>query len=245
MRSLLLAAPRPILHHLRDAARGCVSDERCEIAARERVGEALRAATSPIAAALVVNPPSSWSPARLHRLLRAHTGDAILGIAFVQTTATPGPATAAAVARWMTWATSDPGAGREHDRAPLPDRLELRLDDTLDAPSRARRALREPLAAWGLEHLADRAALVVSELVTNAVLYGGGAPVGLCIAHPAGEVLRVAVTDAAPDRLPVVRRPGPGSPAGRGLRIVDRSSDVWGITVGGTCKRTWCEMWSG
>lgn len=48
---------------------------------------------------------------------------------------------------------------------------------------RARQATRRALAAWQLERLADDAALVVSELVANACLHGGG---------PVTVVLRLA-----------------------------------------------------
>lgn len=73
----------------------------------------------------------------------------------------------------------------------------------------ARAAVRGRLRDWGLESLADLTALLVSELVTNALRHATG-PIGVRLVRPAapGDVLRVEVSDPFPD-LPGSAPPGP------------------------------------
>lgn len=61
---------------------------------------------------------------------------------------------------------------------------------------RARRATARALAAWHLEQLSDDARLVVSELVANACLHGGG-PVTVVLRRVPGGI-RGEVGDALP-----------------------------------------------
>lgn len=71
-------------------------------------------------------------------------------------------------------------------------------------------------------------ALVVSELVTNALLHGDG-PICVCLERRGGQV-GVAVSDAGSD--PVRRRTGsPHDERGRGLLVVDALTDNWGVEV--------------
>ena len=71
------------------------------------------------------------------------------------------------------------------------------------APSRARGLVRTTLAEWGLGTAIDTTALLVSELVTNAVKYGRG-PITVSLEH-VGPVLRIGVADTELDRLPQPR----------------------------------------
>ena len=81
------------------------------------------------------------------------------------------------------------------------------------------------------------AVLVVTELVTNAVLYAPG--VIELRATLTGTRLRIEVGDSSPE-LPSLREPGAG---GRGLRIVEQLSDRWGVvTEDGPGKTAWCEI---
>ena len=112
------------------------------------------------------------------------------------------------------------------------------------APGRAR--------AWALarireglhgadDMLLDDAALVLSELVTNA-LRAGGTSVTVQLQLWPGR-LRVAVTDSAPGR-PHLRHPGLRETSGRGLQVVATLADDWGVTeldpAGG--KQVWAEL---
>jgi DNA-binding response OmpR family regulator len=108
------------------------------------------------------------------------------------------------------------------------------------SPGVARRFVTETLAKWESETVADAALLVVSELVTNAVVHATSA-----------AVLRLGYTDRS-IRIEVSDH-GSGSPAplvatddgegGRGLLLVAAVSAAWGVesTASGG-KRVWAEL---
>lgn len=97
---------------------------------------------------------------------------------------------------------------------------------------RARKFLAHHLAAWGLPHLTDSAALVVSELVTNAVAHAHP-PYGCLIATRLERLdcgLRIEVHDAN-DTKPERREAPPDSESGRGLALVHALTDgQWGVS---------------
>ena len=98
------------------------------------------------------------------------------------------------------------------------------------------------LRALGFEHLVDDAHLVVSELVTNALLHGGGRAVVRVL--PAGDGVRAEVADGT--RLPPVIGPqSDRAMTGRGLRLVRALADRWGVDVRGQGKVVWAELSSG
>jgi anti-sigma regulatory factor (Ser/Thr protein kinase) len=74
------------------------------------------------------------------------------------------------------------------------------------------------------------AALMVSELVANAVLHGIGT-ISLRIDLEAA-VLRVEVSDEG--NVAIAPSPTPGAHGGWGLRIVDQLADDWGVLAGST-----------
>ena len=78
-------------------------------------------------------------------------------------------------------------------------------------------------------------ALVVSELVANAVKHGSG-PVGLLV-ETDGSAVRIAVRDAGP-------APTVGSSDGFGLQIVDRLARATGVDRHETGKTFWAEVGS-
>jgi anti-sigma regulatory factor (Ser/Thr protein kinase) len=86
------------------------------------------------------------------------------------------------------------------------------------------------------------AALLTSELVTNAVRHGGSRAV--IDAHAPGGVLRVSVQDDNP-ALPVVGdHPDLTSESGRGLHLVDALASRWGVEKApqGEGKAVWFEL---
>ncbi|MEU8995985.1 ATP-binding protein [Streptomyces caniferus] len=107
----------------------------------------------------------------------------------------------------------------------------------------ARRFTRATLAGWQLcADVADDVALVVSELVSNALRYGvkdpgvdaaPEAPAPFCNAWLAltrqNSTVLCAVSDAGTG-APVVKPPDALAESGRGLHIVDQLSDDWGWT---------------
>ncbi|MEU1629341.1 ATP-binding protein [Streptomyces sp. NPDC020096] len=113
--------------------------------------------------------------------------------------------------------------------------------DFLPADSRVwqmRRITAAHLRHWGLTALADNAALVVSELVTNAIRHGQGRPVGLRVVRSARE-LRIEVTDGNPTP-PRPRSAGITDESGRGLLIVAALAQEWGVSPDG--RTTWCSL---
>ncbi|MFJ2111457.1 MULTISPECIES: ATP-binding protein [unclassified Streptomyces] len=86
----------------------------------------------------------------------------------------------------------------------------------------------------------DTAALLLSELVTNALRHGSppGREIGVSL-HRADGTLRLEVEDAG-DFLPRPRTPGPDDECGRGLALVDALADDWGVAPRrGPGKRVW------
>jgi anti-sigma regulatory factor (Ser/Thr protein kinase) len=85
------------------------------------------------------------------------------------------------------------------------------------------------------------AVLLVSELVTNAILHGR-APLELR-AHSARSGLRVEVADHNPNRPPVLNtHEDLTEPGGRGLQLVDTLADRWGWSENGDGKVVWFEL---
>ncbi|HEX6755300.1 MAG TPA: ATP-binding protein [Mycobacteriales bacterium] len=118
----------------------------------------------------------------------------------------------------------------------------IELDGDPDAPSRGRHAAERVLIAWGCEDPArEDLLLVVSELVTNAVLHGAE-PIVVTLVRDF-ERVRVEVTDAAPDSSPYSSRVTNESVAGRGLSVVTRLAAAWGWRADpGTHKTVWAEL---
>ncbi|MGI5367614.1 hypothetical protein C9J60_12960 [Streptomyces sp. A244] len=106
----------------------------------------------------------------------------------------------------------------------------------------ARRVVRGQLRDWGLDSLADLAALLVSELVTNALRYATG-PIGVRLVRPSGlgAVLLVEVSDPLPDP-PRERAARLEDESGRGLHLVASSSRRWGTRPGVSGKTVWFEL---
>ncbi len=89
----------------------------------------------------------------------------------------------------------------------------------------ARRLVRRTLEEWDLSHLEEAAVLLVSEVVTNAVLHARTElAVEIC---RAGGVVRVTVSDRSP-ASPQRRRPGLQAGTGRGLGLLAVMATDWG-----------------
>ncbi len=73
----------------------------------------------------------------------------------------------------------------------------------------------------------DAILVMVSELAMNAVQH---ARTEFAVSvHIAGRLLRVEVSDAGEGTPQARPMPPPGSPRGRGLSLVERLSDRWGV----------------
>ncbi|WP_030236391.1 MULTISPECIES: ATP-binding protein [unclassified Streptomyces] len=123
--------------------------------------------------------------------------------------------------------------------------LEIRPDPA--EVGRARQWARSRLAGSGIradESLAETLILLVSELVTNAVVHTG-CPAVLRLSLPGaatGEaIVRLEVADRSL-RAPVPRCADDDATGGRGLALVDGLADRWGWSAEGAGKRIWCEL---
>ncbi|MCI0386626.1 ATP-binding protein [Streptomyces sp. CNQ085] len=128
--------------------------------------------------------------------------------------------------------------------------LQVRLEVGSDPEEvgRARRWARSRLAGFGLEPddcMVETLVLLVSELVTNAVVHTGRPAVlrmllsGCLVAG--GGTVRIEVADTSSS--PPLRRPAEGeATGGRGLELVGGLADRWGWLREGTGKRIWCEL---
>jgi anti-sigma regulatory factor (Ser/Thr protein kinase) len=105
----------------------------------------------------------------------------------------------------------------------------------------ARRVVAAASVGWGLAALSADAELVVSELVSNALLHAPGTEsFEVCLVrHPGG--LRLEVADGS-SLVPMIRELEDERPGGRGLRIVQAIAVAWGHEKGGSGKRVWVEL---
>ncbi|MEU2184146.1 SpoIIE family protein phosphatase [Streptomyces thermolilacinus] len=109
-----------------------------------------------------------------------------------------------------------------------------------DAVMHARRFTARTLRAWGVAEEADAALLVVSELVTNALVHTQGA-VRLDLTL-AGDRMRIAVTDTSPRAPAKPVMADWESTGGRGLFLVEAMSASWGSVPVSGGKQVWSEF---
>ncbi|MFE5136410.1 SpoIIE family protein phosphatase [Streptomyces fagopyri] len=111
-----------------------------------------------------------------------------------------------------------------------------------EALTEARRMIRAAVRAWGAAERADEIELVADELITNALMHTEGpAIVTLRVLSGPDRRLRVEVEDSS-SALPRRREAGVSGVSGRGLLLVDRLADVWGVEARGGGKCVWCEF---
>lgn len=103
----------------------------------------------------------------------------------------------------------------------------------------ARRFVREALAQWGRDELVDTAVLLVSELVTNAVLHARS-EVTVTVS-PRADRVRVEVGDTGAG-TPFLRRPSEAATTGRGLGLVQSCALAWGVQPQPLGKAVWFEL---
>ncbi len=106
-----------------------------------------------------------------------------------------------------------------------------------ESPQAAREFTRETLWRWDMCAAFQDAAMVVSELVTNALCHGAGLAAGEAVRgrvefslwHRASHLV-CAVTDPSAEP-PTLRTPDPSAEAGRGLYVVQALATTWGWTM--------------
>jgi anti-sigma regulatory factor (Ser/Thr protein kinase) len=103
----------------------------------------------------------------------------------------------------------------------------------------ARRFLVQLLEAWDLQGLEYDASVVLSELVTNAVLHAR-TEVRLEVSYE-DSVLRLEVSDGSP-KLPMAKRPNPQAATGKGLVLIDALATEWGVRPEPNGKTIWASF---
>lgn len=88
-------------------------------------------------------------------------------------------------------------------------------------------------------HRVDDVRLMVSELVTNAVVHAASASTVNACANP--QLLRVEVADQSTERA-IEQHPPLSQPEGRGLMIVAALADAWGVELQAAGKTVWFEL---
>jgi anti-sigma regulatory factor (Ser/Thr protein kinase) len=161
-----------------------------------------------------------------------------------------GPVVAALVTSFRAWSTSwaaavaSPGAHASRLRSAGcvgQVHCELVLPVDASAPGMARAFLRRVAEQWGDDdELAQDAAMVITELVANAVDHARTeSTLSLGVTQ---DGLRVAVRDTRPDPVPRPAPIDPTAPRGRGLQMVDALTTAWGVTMHAGGKTVWAVL---
>lgn len=119
------------------------------------------------------------------------------------------------------------------------DGAHLHLAGHLSEVSRARRLAVAWAARSGVD--VDDAALLATEVATNALRHGGPG-VDLWVRPLAGGGMRVELIDGRADVLPRQRVAGPDAEGGRGLLIVSALARAWGTYRLSAGKCVWFEL---
>ncbi|MEU2060631.1 SpoIIE family protein phosphatase [Streptomyces sp. NPDC013455] len=111
-----------------------------------------------------------------------------------------------------------------------------------EALTQARHMIRAAVRSWGAGDRADEIELVADELITNALMHTeGSAIVTLRALDGRDHRLRIEVEDCS-SALPRRRDAGESGVSGRGLLLVERLADSWGVEARGGGKAVWCEF---
>lgn len=126
---------------------------------------------------------------------------------------------------------------------PAPGTRETSL--LLPADGRAVRAardhLRTTLQEWDLLDRSDEAELVVSELVTNALLHTGR-PATLTLRHDLAESLLCVGVEDTSTQHPQPRESADDATGGRGMHIVQMVAERWWVAPRGDGKTVWADL---
>lgn len=140
-----------------------------------------------------------------------------------------------------TWPTLAGAMAAAQLHRPL-ERATVVLDPVLSAPREARGMVDQTFGAWQALRLVDDAKIVVTEMVTNAVVHAQTAMVVSLSHHQGTSAIRVGVRDAS-EALPVLGPPtGTLASAGRGLWIVGIVAQDWGCVRTRQGKIVWAVL---
>ncbi|GAA3791860.1 ATP-binding protein [Streptomyces coacervatus] len=145
-------------------------------------------------------------------------------------------ATDAAEGRPHSFGTRPAGAAAER-------RFRFELAAHPASPAQARRLTRARLNVWSVcEDICDTATLVISELVTNALVHTASSHI-VCELHDGDELVRIAVRDqGCASGEPHASRARREEEHGRGLLLIDALCDAWGTHEHGPGLLVWAEL---
>lgn len=133
------------------------------------------------------------------------------------------------------------------DPAVLPPALaaEKAFAQSLERVPKSAAAARELLVAalqtWHLVQLADTAALVLGELVSNAVRHAEGEVMRVSVIRRDDGHVRVSVIDRSRTR-PKARPTTADAESGRGLVLITALSAAWGVDLLPGGKSVWADL---
>ncbi len=122
---------------------------------------------------------------------------------------------------------------------PARDEATRRFERSVHAPRDARHFVADTLEAWRCPTLADDAALIVTELATNAVVHAQTDFI-VTLTHGRRGV-RISVRDSS-SVAPTVAIAPRGSTSGRGLTLVAAVANRWGDGSVASGKVVWAEL---
>lgn len=145
---------------------------------------------------------------------------------------------------WDDWLSACDGRAQLHGDRPLVASRDLPPE--IESPGIARNVTKATLVRWSLGEFYDDAAVVVSELVTNAIRYGlstGSASSALRLVLVRYERQLVCMVTDPADTAPRMQEPDWVAETGRGLHIIEAMSRAWGWTplLGGG-KAVWASF---
>jgi serine phosphatase RsbU (regulator of sigma subunit)/anti-sigma regulatory factor (Ser/Thr protein kinase) len=120
------------------------------------------------------------------------------------------------------------------------DRVHATFPPAVSSVSAARGFVRRILTGWGAGTVVDDAVLLVSELVTNAIVHAGTETEVAC--SRLDGAVRVEVSDRHPSRTlpsPTLGQDATDSEGGRGLFLSATLASAWGVQYTPAAKQVW------
>jgi anti-sigma regulatory factor (Ser/Thr protein kinase) len=122
---------------------------------------------------------------------------------------------------------------------PVPGQLTVDIERDLSAPASARRAVERFGTSLDPAVVPD-VKLLVSELISNSVKYGGDGQVQLILRSDDPHHVHVEVVDQGVGFVPAARARPKTEPGGWGLHMVEALTERWGVREGST--HVWFEI---
>ncbi len=116
----------------------------------------------------------------------------------------------------------------------------ISLQQSTTSPGRARAGVRSFIEEYRLCEEPEIALLILSELVSNAVMHGAQ-PIQVVVSGEAGK-LRIDVADGDTHPPRPLHFGSADRTGGRGLHIVNALSEQWGTTIHEHGKSVWAEV---